>query len=146
MSCYINSGKRGCSRAVRRFVASPRVLRCRDHFGEVLVSHGLPANKLLGPIIQALPASEWVGPGISVDASPLVGLVFASRNGWVLSQNSQPKCASNGDEGFSDNMTTMPLAEVPYLTRARHPTPRIASGLAPQKGTSTLSHALPPHI
>jgi hypothetical protein len=58
---------------------------CRDHFGEVLVSHGLPANKLLGPIIQALPASEWVGPGISIDASLLVGLVVASRNGRVLS-------------------------------------------------------------
>ncbi len=61
-----------------------------------------------------------------------------SRNRRVLSHNSHSQYALNGDEGFSDNMTTMPLAEVPYLTRARHSTPPAACGLAPQQGTSTL--------
>ena len=67
--------------------------------------------------------------------------------GFCLSQNSQSQYASNGEEGFPDNMTTMPLVEVPYLTRARRPAPRVACGLAPQKGTSTLvAHASRAHM
>jgi hypothetical protein len=76
----------------------------------------------------------------------LLSAPAASRNGRVLSQSRfrQSQYASNGDEGFSDNMTTMPLAEVPYLTRACHST---HWGLAPQQGTSTLvARASPAHM
>ena len=86
MSCYINSGKRGCSRAVRRFVASPaECFAAGITSGRFLLRTACRRTNSWGLSSKPCRQANGWGPGISIDASLLVGLVVASRNSRVLS-------------------------------------------------------------